>query len=57
MPHRNNMICCICESKCHFGAGGFEFYRGFCGNYETERRLDPYFAVQHERSNIAARKP
>ena len=57
MPHRNNMICCICESKCHFGAGRPKFHRKFGGNYEMELRLGPYFALQHQRSNNAARKP
>jgi hypothetical protein len=36
MPHRNNMLCCICEIKCHFGAGRFQFYKKFDGKCLTE---------------------
>jgi hypothetical protein len=46
MPHRNNMICCICESKCHFGAGQPEFYMKIGGNCHTALRLDQHLALQ-----------
>jgi hypothetical protein len=57
MPHRNNMICCICESKCHFGAGQFEFYKKFCGNLLMASWLDQDVALQQQRRNIAAIEP
>jgi hypothetical protein len=57
MPHRNNMICCICESKCHFGAGQFEFYKKFGGNLLMASWLDQDVALQQQRRNIAAIEP
>jgi hypothetical protein len=46
MPHRNNMLCCTCERKCHFGAGRRKFYRKYDGNCLMELWLDQYFALQ-----------
>ena len=46
MPHRNNMICCICEIKRHFGAGCIKFYKKFDGNCLMEPWLDQHFALQ-----------
>jgi hypothetical protein len=46
MPHRNNMLCCICEIKCHFGAAYIRFHKKFDGDYLIEPPLHQHFALQ-----------